>query len=95
MPLLPYGVAQDGCPVAHSVLAEKADGVVKFMREPTNFELEQLESVIESFLYTDDGMFGDIKCDAERELYRRFPPPDWAKPHKLPILAEEWHGENK
>ena len=36
------------------------------------------KEVIESTLYTDDGMFGDIQFEAEDELKFRFPKPMWA-----------------
>lgn len=42
------------------------------------------KSVIESTLYTDDGMFGDIQFEAEEELKFRFPPPFWARQQRTP-----------
>jgi hypothetical protein len=60
--------------------------------EPTGFEGHTLEDVLAAFLYTSEGMFGDIVFDAERELYKRIPPPEWAKKHPLPELAKEFHG---
>lgn len=39
------------------------------------------KEVIESALYTDDGMFGEIRFEAEEELKLRFPPPDWKRKH--------------
>jgi len=41
------------------------------------------EELIESVLYTDDGMFGDIQFEAEEELKFRYPPPSWARKHML------------
>ena len=61
------------------------------MIDPTGFEDYTLEEVLANFLYTSDNMFGDIVCDAERELYKRIPPPEWAKKHPLPTLAKEFH----
>ncbi len=43
-----------------------------------------LNEVIESTLYTDDGMFGDLRFEAEEELKHRFPPPEWARKHMKP-----------
>lgn len=62
-----------------------------FVIEPTGFEHRTLEEVLANFLYTDEGMFGTIVFDAQRELYRRIPPPKWAKNHPLPTMAKEWH----
>jgi hypothetical protein len=61
------------------------------MQEPTGFEDSTLEEVVAAFLYTSDNMFGEVVFDAQRELYRRTPPPDWAKRHPLPDMAQEWH----
>lgn len=61
------------------------------MREPTGFEDHTLEEVVAAYLYTSENMFGEIVFDAQRELYRRTPPPDWAKRHNLPDMAKEWH----
>jgi len=61
------------------------------MSEPTGFEDKTLEEVLANFLYTDDGMFGEVVFDAHRELYKRIAPPDWAKNHPLPTLAKEFH----
>jgi hypothetical protein len=61
------------------------------MREPTGFEDQTLEEVLAAFLYTSENMFGEIVFDAQRELYKRTPPPVWAKRHPLPDLAKEWH----
>jgi hypothetical protein len=62
------------------------------MTEPTGFEGQTLMEVLESFLYTSENMFGEIVFDAQRELYRRCPPPEWAQKHRLPDMAQEWHG---
>lgn len=62
------------------------------MVEPTGFEDKTLEEVVAAFLYTSQNMFGEVVFDAERELFKRTPPPEWAKKHKLPTLAEEFHG---
>lgn len=61
------------------------------MIEPTGFEDYTLNEVLESFLYTSDNMFGEVVFDAQRELYRRIPPPIWAKHQPLPTLAKEFH----
>lgn len=70
-------------------------------RNPTHFEEYDLVRLLESFLYTSDNMFGDIITDAERELYRRVPPPKWCfddkgKPKSgcLPIVSQEWYNED-
>jgi hypothetical protein len=51
--------------------------------DETGFEDRTFQEVVEAFLYTSDGMFGDILFDAERELRKRlkplFPPPEWAQ----------------
>ena len=59
--------------------------------EPTGFENRTLEEVLENFLYTSANMFGEIVFDAERELYKRTPPPKWARKHPLPNMAKEFH----
>jgi hypothetical protein len=59
--------------------------------KPTGFEGQTLESVLAAFLYTSENMFGEIVFDAQRELYKRIPPPTWALGHKLPALAQEFH----
>lgn len=54
-----------------------------------------LDEVVAEFLYTDDGMFGDIKFDAEVELYRRIPPPKWAQNKRcLPTVAQEFYNND-
>lgn len=63
------------------------------MNEPTGFEDDTLEEVLASFLYTSEGMFGEVVFDAERELFKRIPPPEWAKRHPLPDMAKEWHSQ--
>lgn len=63
------------------------------MNEETGFERKTLLEVLETFLYTSDNMFGEIVHDAQRELYKRVTPPEWAMKHPLPILAKEWHGK--
>lgn len=59
--------------------------------EPTGFEDYSLAEVVATYLYTSDNMFADIVFDAERELYKRTPPPEWAKRHSLPTMAKEFH----
>jgi hypothetical protein len=61
--------------------------------EPTGFEGYSLEDVVAAFLYTSDNMFGDVITDAQRELYKRTPPPTWALKHPLPIMAKEFHSQ--
>lgn len=61
------------------------------MSEPTGFEEKPLEEVVAAYLYTSANMFGEIVFDAERELFRRTPPPDWALKHPLPTMAKEFH----
>lgn len=66
------------------------------MPESTGFENRTLQEVIESFLYTSQGMFGDIQFGAECELYKRVPPPDWAvnKACGLPHTAKIYWNED-
>lgn len=61
-----------------------------------NFRADHpLEQVVAEALYTDDNMFGDIKFDAELELFRRIPPPGWAQNKgRLPIAAQEFWNED-
>ena len=61
--------------------------------EETGYEGMTLERVLAAFLYTDDNMFGRELFDAHRELYKRIPPPEWAKRFPLPTMAKEFHGE--
>ena len=68
-----------------------ANHISKDKQEPTGFEDSTLEEVLEGFLYTSENMFGEVVFDAQRELYRRIPPPEWAKKHQLPDMAKEWH----
>lgn len=59
--------------------------------EPTGFENHTLEEVLANYLYTSANMFGEIVFDAERELFKRIPPPAWVrKHHPLPDMAKEW-----
>lgn len=55
-----------------------------------------LERVVAEFLYTSDNMFGDVKFDAEVELYRRIPPPDWAigKRGGIPTVARDFYNDD-
>lgn len=55
----------------------------------TGFENKTLEEVIQSALYTDDNLFGEIRWAAEVKLHRRVPIPAWAKKHELPFLAKQ------
>jgi len=61
--------------------------------EGTGFEDRSLQEVLENYLYTSANMFGEVVFDAERELFRRIPPPEWAKKHPIPTMAKEWHDE--
>lgn len=66
------------------------------MNEPTGFENKTLEEVVASFLYTSQNMFGEVVFDAERELFKRTPPPKWAigKNGGLPTMAKEFYQES-
>lgn len=59
---------------------ERAD---YFKSDTRVFADKTFADVVESALYTSQGMFGDIQFEAERELFRRlmrlYPPPAWAK----------------
>lgn len=54
---------------------------------PEDWKDQSFQSVVESALYTSQGMFGEIQFEAERELMRRlmilFPPPEWTKGKRL------------
>lgn len=63
----------------------------KLETRPTGFESDSLEDVLANYLYTDEGMFGEIVFDAQRELFKRIAPPEWAKKHPLPNMAKEFH----
>lgn len=61
------------------------------MSEKTGFEDYTLEDVLANYLYTSEGLFGEVVFDAQRELYKRTLPPEWAKNFPLPRLAKEFH----
>lgn len=46
---------------------------------PDDFKDFNDKELIESVLYTSQNMFGEVQFEAECELMRRFPRPDWAK----------------